>query len=300
MQYPKPLQYGDAVMIIAPAGPPSIEHILQAKQKFEEMGLFVIIGKSVHEKRGYLAGDDAVRLHDLHEAFTNPYVKGIFCARGGYGAGRLLPSINFELIRDNPKIFWGYSDITALHIAFGQLARLVTFHGPMMEEVGKGLDTLSFSSFKQLFRPHSIILEGAAFLHSFNCCITAPLVGGNLAVITSTLGTPYEIDTKDKLLLLEEIGEEPYRVDRMLNQLRLGKKFEQCAGVIFTSCHKCTSSKPALSISEILYDYIISYHIPLLYNLPVGHIQPNIGIPLGVPATINGQQKTLSISSGIK
>ncbi|MCM3734751.1 LD-carboxypeptidase [Bacillus cytotoxicus] len=300
MQYPEPLQYGDTVMIIAPAGPPSLDHILQAKQKFEEMGLCVIIGKSVQEKRGYLAGDDTVRLHDLHEAFTNPYVKGIFCARGGYGAGRLLPFINYELIRSNPKIFWGYSDITALHIAFGQFARLVTFHGPMMEEVGKGLDTLSFSSFNQLFRPCSIILEGGAFLHSFNCCITAPLVGGNLAVITSTLGTPYEIDTKNKLLLLEEIGEEPYRVDRMLNQLRLGKKFEQCAGVIFTSCHKCTSSKPALSISEILYDYIISYHIPLLYNLPVGHIQPNIGIPLGVPATINGKQKTLSISSGIK
>ncbi|WP_242217066.1 LD-carboxypeptidase [Bacillus cereus group sp. BfR-BA-01380] len=300
MQYPEPLQCGDIVMIIAPAGPPSVEHILQAKQKLGEMGLFVIIGKSVQEKRGYLAGDDTVRLHDLHEAFTNPYVRGIFCARGGYGTGRLLSSINYELIRDNPKIFWGYSDITALHIAFGQFARLVTFHGPMMEEVGKELDPLSFSSFKQLFHPYSIVLEAAAFLHSVNDCITAPLVGGNLAVITSTLGTPYEIDTKDKLLLLEEIGEEPYRVDRMLNQLRLGKKFEQCAGVIFTSCHNCTSSKPSLSISEILYDYIVSYNIPLLYDLPIGHIRPNIGIPLGVPATINGKQKTLSISSGIK
>ena len=299
MQYPKPLKYGDTVMIIAPAGPPSIEHILQAKQKLEELGLFVIIGQSVQEKRGYLAGDDAIRVHDLHKAFANPYVKAIFCARGGYGTGRLLPYINYALIRDNPKIFWGYSDITALHIAFGQFSQLVTFHGPMMEEVGKGLDSLSFSSFKQLFHPCSIISEGLEFIHSFSCSITAPLVGGNLAVITSTLGTPYEIDTRNKLLLLEEIAEEPYRIDRMLNQLRLGRKLEQCAGVIFASCHNCTSQKPSLSISEILYDYITSYNIPLLSGLPIGHIQPNVGVPLSVPATINGKQKTLSISSGI-
>ncbi|MCP1123030.1 LD-carboxypeptidase [Bacillus sp. 3103sda1] len=300
MQYPKPLKYGDTVMIIAPAGPPSIEHILQAKQKLEEIGLVVIIGQSVQEKRGYLAGDDAIRVHDLHKAFADPYVKAIFCARGGYGTGRLLSYINYALIRDNPKIFWGYSDITALHIAFGQFSQLVTFHGPMMEEVGKGLDSLSFSFFKQLFHPYSIILEGVEFIHSFSCSITAPLVGGNLAVITSTLGTPYEIDTKNKLLLLEEIAEEPYRIDRMLNQLRLGKKFEQCAGVIFASCHNCTSTKPSLSISDILHDHITSYNIPLLSGLPIGHIKSNIGVPLGVPATINGQQKILSISSGIK
>lgn len=300
MLQPNALQQGDTVMIIAPAGPPSIEGILTGKQILEQMGLSVITGQSVYEKHGYLAGNDAIRLQDLHESFANPAVKAVFCARGGYGSGRLLPHIHYELIQNNPKIFWGYSDITALHIAFAQYAKLITFHGPMIDELGKGIDSLSCSSFNQLFHPSSIILQAAECLvSSSTCTISAPLIGGNLTVLTSTLGSPYEIHTTNKIVLLEDIGEEPYRIDRMLNQLRLAGKFDDCAGVIFASCHNCISSKHSVSLQNILYDHLSPYHIPVLYGVPIGHIQPNIGIPLGVTVTINTARNTLLIPPGI-
>ncbi|WP_002149587.1 S66 peptidase family protein [Bacillus cereus] len=300
MIYPNALQKGDTVMIIAPSGPPTLENVLKGVNVLQEMGLFVIIGKSVYEKYGYLAGSDQVRLDDIHEAFTNTEVKAVFCVRGGYGSARLLPYIQYELIQRNPKIFWGYSDITALHTAFSRYAELVTFHGPMIEELGKGTDSLSLSSFNQLFHPYSSILYASeCIVPSSACTATGTLVGGNLAVLTSVIGSPYEISTANTLLLLEDIGEEPYRIDRMLNQLLLSGKFNECNGVIFSSCHDCNPSKPSQSLQTILYEYFMPYDIPVLFGLPIGHISPNIGIPLGATATINTNNKTLSISSGV-
>lgn len=179
MIYPNALKHGDTVMIIAPSGPPTIESVLKGVNVLQEMGLSVIIGKSIYEKYGYLAGSDQVRLDDIHEAFTNNEVKAIFCARGGYGSARILPHIQYEIIQQNPKIFWGYSDITALHTAFSRYAKLVTFHGPMIEEVGKGIDSLSLSSFNQLFHPYSSILSASeCIVPSSACTATGTLVGG--------------------------------------------------------------------------------------------------------------------------
>ncbi|QWU44234.1 LD-carboxypeptidase [Bacillus sp. NP247] len=300
MIYPNALKKGDTVMIIAPSGPPTLENVLKGVNVLQEMGLSVTIGKSVYEKYGYLAGSDQVRLDDIHEAFTNTEVKAVFCVRGGYGSARLLPYIQYEIIQRNPKIFWGYSDITALHTAFSRYAELVTFHGPMIEELGKGIDSLSLSSFNQLFHPYSSILYASeCIVPSSACTATGTLVGGNLAVLTSVIGSPYEISTANTLLLLEDIGEEPYRIDRMLNQLLLSGKFNECNGVIFSSCHDCNPSKPSQSLQTILYEYFMPYDIPVLFGLPIGHISPNIGIPLGATATINTNNKTLSISSGV-
>ncbi len=179
MIYPNALQQGDTVMIIAPSGPPTIENVLKGVKALQEMGLSVVIGKSVYEKYGYLAGRDQVRLDDIHEAFSNHEVKAVFCARGGYGSARLLPHIQYEIIRQNPKIFWGYSDITALHTAFSRYAKLITFHGPMVEELGKGIDSLSLSSFNQLFHPYSTILSASeCIVPSSSRTITGQLVGG--------------------------------------------------------------------------------------------------------------------------
>ncbi|UYX53823.1 LD-carboxypeptidase [Bacillus thuringiensis] len=300
MIYPNALKKGDTVMIIAPSGPPTLENVLKGVNVLQEMGLSVTIGKSVYEKYGYLAGSDQVRLDDIHEAFTNTEVKAVFCVRGGYGSARLLPYIQYEIIQRNPKIFWGYSDITALHTAFSRYAELVTFHGPMIEELGKGIDSLSLSSFNQLFHPYSSILYASeCIVPSSACTATGTLVGGNLAVLTSVIGSHYEISTANTLLLLEDIGEEPYRIDRMLNQLLLSGKFNECNGVIFSSCHDCNPSKPSQSLQTILYEYFMPYDIPVLFGLPIGHISPNIGIPLGATATINTNNKTLSISSGV-
>ena len=304
MQKPNALKIGDTVMIIAPSSPPNIENVMKMKLKIEQEGLHVLIGKGVTEKRGYLAGSDTNRVSDIHEAFSNSEVKAVLCATGGYGSGRLLQDIDFELIKNNPKIFWGYSDITALHIALQQNANLVTFHGPMMQECGaSNVPPETIASFKQLLEPLSFTFTASdkntypAFSHS----ITAPMTGGNLTVLTSTIGTPYEVDTRGKILFIEDIQEEPYRIDRMINQLRLARKFEECKGVIFGDFKDCGPKKrqESLTIAEIVYDHIVPFGLPVLSGFPIGHCSPNYGVPFGVPATMNGVDQTLSFEPGV-
>jgi muramoyltetrapeptide carboxypeptidase len=305
MRKPETLQSGDTVMIVAPASAVNIEQVMQGKAKLEQLGLNVIIGQSVFEKRAYLAGSNAVRARDLHEAFANKNVKAVICARGGYGSGRLLPLLDFDLIRLNPKIFWGYSDITALHIAILQEANFITFHGPMVQELGGAeLDELTISSFQQLFQPTALIFSAIYpnIYPSFSHSVTAPLVGGNLTILTSTLGTPYEIDTTDKILFIEDVDEEPYRIDRMLNQLRLAGKFDGCLGIVLGDFHNClpNNRKESLTISEVVYDHIVPYGMPILSGFPIGHCKPNHGIPLGALVTMDGLDQALVFEPGVK
>ncbi|UOY92676.1 LD-carboxypeptidase [Ectobacillus sp. JY-23] len=302
MNKPHMLQSGDTVMIVAPAGPVNKERVMRMKLRLEEMGLHVKLGDNMFRQNGFLAGEDALRLADLQEAITNPNIKAIFCSRGGYGSARLLPYLDFEPLQRQPKIFWGYSDITFLHIICNQLADLVTFHGPMMEECGaEDVAHETFSSLSQLFSPTSISLTASRhdyppFFHT----VRAPIIGGNLTVLLSTLGTQYEIDTRGKILLLEDIGEVPYRIDRMLNQLRLAGKFDDCVGILLTDFYDCEADgKPSLSMEEIVYTHIVPYGIPILSGFPIGHCTPNIGIPLGSYATMNGQSRTLTIEPGV-
>ncbi|MFB7141225.1 LD-carboxypeptidase [Gottfriedia sp. NPDC056225] len=304
MRKPNGLNLGDTVMIIAPSSPPNIDNVMKMKSKIEKAGLHVLIGKGVKEKRGYLAGSDENKVSDLHVAFSNSEVKAVLCATGGYGSGRLLQDIDFELIKNNPKIFWGYSDITALHIAFQQKANLVTFHGPMIQECGADhVLAETIASYKQLLEPLCLTFTASekntypAFSHS----VTAPMTGGNLTVLTSTIGTPYEVDTKGKILFIEDIQEEPYRIDRMINQLRLAKKFDDCVGVIFGDFNDCGPQKrqASLTIPEIVYDHIVPLGLPILSGFPIGHCSPNYGVPFGVPVTMNGADQTLSFEPGI-
>ncbi|MBO9129190.1 LD-carboxypeptidase [Bacillus sp. 165] len=301
---PVRLQQGNTVMILAPASPPKVEQVEKMKRKLEDMGLHVKMGKSVYEKHAYLSGSDSIRLHDFHEAFADKNVQGIFCARGGYGSGRLLDSIDFQLIKDNPKIFWGYSDITALHIAMQKHANLVTFHGPMMEECGA--DTIkqeTIASIAQLFEPREQIFQAADTCYpSFSNRVKGEMVGGNLTVLTSTLGTPYEIDVKGKILFIEDIGEEPYRIDRMLNQLRLAGKFEECKGVILGDFNDCGPKKrtDSLTIQEVVYDHIVPYQVPILSGFLIGHCKPNYGVPFGVLVMMNGADRTLIFEAGVR
>ncbi|MCP8968556.1 S66 peptidase family protein [Ectobacillus ponti] len=303
MQRPSCLQPGDTVMIVAPSSPADFDKVLLMKQKLEAMGLRVLLGDSAARQRGYLAGTDAARADDLHLAFSHPAVKAVFCARGGYGSARLLSLLDFPLIRRNPKIFWGYSDVTALHLAFGRHAGLVTFHGPMMEECGGGgVDAMTLSSFEQLFTPQFIMLAAQdEYIYPSFSSVTAPLTGGNLTVLASTLGTPYEVDTGGKILFLEDIGEEPYRLDRMLNQLKLAGKLQQCAGLILGSFSDCAPKRQSsLSLPEIIYDHVVPYGIPILSGFPLGHCRPHQGIPFGVPVTMNGEDQTLVFEPGVK
>lgn len=301
---PYRLQQGDKVGVIAPASPPNQENLERGIAYLEDLGLRVKVGKNVSRINGYLAGLDQERLDDLHEMFQDPEVKAVICACGGYGTGRIAEQIDYELIKCNPKIFWGYSDITFLHTAIRQKTGLITFHGPMLgSDIGKSdTHSLSKEGFKQLFEPSAFVytdqvspletlVEGEA---------SGELVGGNLSLLVSTLGTNFEIDTKSKLLLIEDINEEPRSVDRMLNQLYMAGKLKDANGILVGDFCNCIAKRDlTLALDEVIAYYVKLANKPALKGFLMGHCNPNISIPLGVPAKLNTLENRLIVDSGI-
>ncbi len=306
---PARLKPGDTVGLIAPASaafePKTIREGLETLQS---LGFKVKIGKHIKEKYGYLAGRDEKRVADLHDMFSDDEVNAIVALRGGYGSMRLLNLIDYDLIKNHPKIFIGYSDITSLNLAIYQQTGLVTFHGPVAIS--------SFSKYTQEYFwkilgstdvPGEIkhpdpenSLRPTAHLNTIRSGkATGRLVGGNLTLFTALLGTPYETDTTDAILFLEETGEEPYDVDRMLTQLILAAKFDRAVGIIFDKCSDCQPSdyKPAFSSSfsleEILEDRLGQLRCPVLYGLNVGHEADKPTLPMGIKATLDADRKVL-------
>ena len=285
LSVPQKLRKGDTVAVLATSGPCDASRLDAGVQYLQGLGLNVRVMQSCHASHGtYLAGSDAVRLQDLHTAFADPTVKGIIVARGGYGAARLLPYIDYDLLRRNPKIFVGYSDVTALHTAINQLCGFATFHGPMVTGISResSTDTVTLKS-----------LEDALFNARGTPPIVQPktlvpgrargvLTGGNLCVIASLLGTPYEIKTRGRILFLEEINEEPYRVDRLLLQLKLAGKLRDAAGIVLGDFTPETMQTLHMTISEI----IVPEGVPTVYGLSCGHALPNITLMLGGEFTL--------------
>jgi muramoyltetrapeptide carboxypeptidase len=263
---PRVLKAGDTVGLIAPASYTfDLWRLDDAAERVEALGLKPKFGKYVRGRRGFLSGTDRERLEDLHAMFADKSIAAVFALQGGYGTPRLLDQIDYELLHRNPKILLGYSDITALHLAIGKKAGLVTFHGPNM--IGtlppRTLELLK----KALFVPEPIgeianPEEQDPLNAEFPLRTVSPgvargrIVGGNLTLVSATMGTPFEIDTKDRILLIEDTGEAPYRIDRMLVQLRLAGKLQQAAGIVFGTCTDCAPSRSSfeltLSLSEVL------------------------------------------------
>ncbi|WP_198029968.1 S66 peptidase family protein [Oceanobacillus manasiensis] len=302
---PEKLQKGDHVGIIAPAGPIDNEKIQVAVPFFEKLGLQPILGKYIQQKNGYLAGTDQQRLEDLHDMFADPSIKAIICARGGYGTGRIAANLDYELIKQNPKIFWGYSDITYLHTAIRQKTDLVTFHGPMVvSDIARNeFDSLSASRFSQLFKSDTYTYtEEISPLHVISPGeAEGEIVGGNLSLLVSTLGTPYEIDTKDKILFIEDIGEEPYKVDGMLNHLRVAGKLEEVAGIVVGDFANATPTlDSSFTLQEVLDDYFHALGKPVLSGFKIGHCFPHVAVPFGVTAKLSSNKKTLKIEPGVR
>ncbi|HLR61489.1 MAG TPA: LD-carboxypeptidase [Lentibacillus sp.] len=300
------LAKGDIIGITAPASPADMKRVKETIPFFEQMGLHVKLGKTLDLKHGYLAGKDAGRLADFHQMIADDSIKAIIFARGGYGTARIADKIDYQLIRQNPKIIWGYSDITYLHTAIRQRTGLTTFHGPMpaSDVADNDFDELSASMFRQLFEPAALYYsENISPLNVIvpgEAC--AELVGGNLSLLISTLGTPYEIDTHGKLLLLEDIGEEPYRVDSMLNQLRLAGKLDAAAGIVIGDFAEADppEGKPSLSLDQVFYDYFYSLPCPVMSGFKIGHCFPHFSVPLGETAVINTTDKTLTVEAGMR
>ncbi|MDP4084375.1 MAG: LD-carboxypeptidase [Bacillota bacterium] len=301
---PMRLKSGDAVGVIAPASPPNMVDLERGICFLEGMGLKVILGKHLEKSIGYIAGTDNERLEDFHSVFENNEVKAVICARGGYGSAKFANQINYDLIKKNPKIFMGYSDITFLHTAIGRQTGMVTFHGPMVcSDFGQEtLSSITYHSIQLLFEP--MIMAYTEMISPLETIVEGvargPVTGGNLTLLTSTLGTKFELDTVGKLLFVEEIGEEPRCVDRMLNQLYMAGKLNHISGFLIGDFHECESKDvKSFTVKEVLDYYIKLVSKPSMSGFKMGHCSPNICIPLGVTATLNTCEKSLEIEAGV-
>lgn len=301
---PARLKPGDRIGIIAPASwPYHPEKAERGIKRFEKMGFQTCVGKTVYRKHGYLAGTDQERLEELHRMFADPEIQAIICVGGGYGSPRMADALDYDLIKANPKIFWGFSDITFLLNAMYQRTGLITFHGPMVSsDFGRAEDEihpLTLETLRQLLEPMSCVHdETIAPLYTVTeGQASGELVGGNLSLLVSSLGTPYEIDTNNKLLLIEEIEEDIYRIDRMLNQLRLAGKFDDAAGIVFGDFNNCQSGKrqETLSLIQVFQDHVSSSGKPAMGGFRIGHCTPNLAVPIGAAASMNTFEKTLRI-----
>lgn len=301
----KKLKFGDTIGFVAPSGAVRTAGAIErAVAETERMGFKVKLGESAGQRYGYLSGSDEVRARDINAMFADDEVDAIVCLRGGYGAMRILDRLDYELIRKHPKIFVGFSDITALHIALLNRCDLVTFHGPMAAAnwAGSPLDDFSRESmYKALMcsEPVGELKNPPAFPKQTVNPGRAEgvLVGGNLMLIASSLGTPWEIDTKDRIIFIEEVGERTYCVDRMLTQLRLAGKFQDCAGVVFGDFADCPIEYPefGLSLEEIIRDVVAPCGKPVFTGLRCGHCSPKLTLPFGVKCRMDADACTLTV-----
>lgn len=308
---PKVLKKGDTVGLVTPSTyVSSPDEIATAVRTAEYFGLKVKMGANVRKRNGYLGGSIAERAADVNAMFADPEVKAIFAIRGGYGSAQILPALDYEAIARHPKIFQGYSDITAMHLAIHQRTGLVTFHGPVMLS---GFSSYTIEHFRRaLFetRPVGAVSNPAESNplrpnHTLRAVrggvATGPIVAGNLTLISTTMGTPYEIDTRGKILCIEDVGEEPYAMDRMLTQLRLAGKLDAAAGIVFGECARCTPREfrpgfdSTFSLGEIVDDILGGLKIPVLAGLTFGHTADQLTLPLGCRATLDADKGTLTI-----
>jgi len=301
---PKSLYKGARIAIVAPASCLKVEGeerekvLTQVVQVLADIGLEAVLYPTCRGGYGYLGGTDEERAKDIMDAFTDPSIDGIFCLRGGYGVQRMLDLLDFDKIKENPKWFAGYSDITALHIALNQKCELVTYHAPMpsTEMIDEKYDAYTKEWLeKAMFEG----LQGE--LPSYTECETmnvgkaeGVLCGGNLSLVSSSLGTPYEIDTKGKILFLEDVGESPYRIDGMINHMRLAGKFDDCVGIVMGYYTNCETEDAVMTLKQIFKD-LLPEDKPVILNYSCGHDLPTMTLPLGKMAKLDADAKTLTI-----
>lgn len=304
---PKRLKAGDTVGVIAPSSGLSREAFDKALQNLEDLGFQAKVGKFARKENGFFAGTDKERLEDLHQAFADAEIKAVWCVRGGYGAARLLPDIDFNLIRRNPKIFIGFSDITALLTAIFQNCGLVTFHGPVASsEYSDYSKTHVINTLMGASAPYKIELSAYHQTQTSNLFRTETivagkargrLVGGNLSLLAALCGTPFALkNPKGKILFLEDVNEQPYRIDRMLTQLRQSIDLKQFAGIVLGVFENCNPRTPnTQSLLEVLKDRLGDLGIPVIYGLSFGHIRDQFTLPVGIKAELDTEKATLTL-----
>ncbi len=289
---PSRLNRGDSIGVISPAGPVTRSHLEADLHFLKTKGFKVHVAPHVYDRKEYLAGKDEDRLSDLQHMFQNPDIKAIFCSRGGYGSLRLLDRIDYDLIRKNPKIFVGYSDITALLTAIFKKTGLITFHGPMV----RGLSSLPETAWRNLIRiitSEQPAAAGPMKGHPLSSGKAAgPIMGGNLSLICRLLGTPFMPNLAGCILFIEDRGEALYRVDRMLTHLALSGSIQGINGLIVGQFLDC--GDPA-AIDHLIKERFGFMNIPITAGFPLGHGTENTTLPLGIVAELDTDAMTLSL-----
>ncbi|HHV45810.1 MAG TPA: LD-carboxypeptidase [Tissierellia bacterium] len=300
MIFPEKLNKGDTVAIVAPSSPVSKEEADKCKKLVEDMGYNVKMGKCTYRSiHGYSAGTGEERAEEINQMFADKEVKAIWCIRGGDTSSHTLDKIDFYIIRKNPKIFVGYSDITNLHVNFNQKCELITFHGPMVKSnMLNNYDQFTKESFeKALNMEEELILEnpsGEEFKVMIDGYAEGIIVGGNLSLLTSMIGTPYEVDTKGKILFIEEVEESVRRIDRMMYQLKYSGKLDDAVGIIFGDFTDCPNEKDeCYTVFDMLKDVLADYKKPVMYNIKSGHCYPMSTIPLGTKCIMDTGSKLI-------
>lgn len=295
---PRRLKPGDTIGVVAPASDLKDESILQGIQKLESLGFTVKQGKHLWDRHGYLAGTDEDRVADLHDCIADEGVHGIIAARGGFGCARLLPLIDWELIRRSPKIIQGYSDITVLLLAIAKECGFETYHGPMV--VGgfpesPALPVESFLACQVEDRQQRFNAETHGFRFITGGEATGPLYGGCLTLLMNLCGTRYLPSFAGAILFLEDIAEEPYRLDRSLTQLKMATDVGQVAGVITGRLHNCDPEEPhrSFTFEDVLLDHFGPAGVPIATDFPAGHGIPQVTLPLGRTTTIDAAAGTV-------
>ncbi len=290
---PQHLKPGDTIGIVAPAGPFDPEKFMQGKTVLETMGFRIFYDESIFEQHGFLAGTDTRRAAQINRLFADPSIRAILCARGGYGSMRILPLLDYQTIQMNPKIFMGFSDVSALLSVLCEQCGLITFHGPMVTSLA-GATEKTVSAMKTALTsdgPFKLVPEEGKTIKTGSC--SGMLCGGNLTTLCHLVGTPYSPNFKGKILILEDVGEMTYRIDRMLTQMKLAGCFNDMAGLILGAFKKCG---PLDEIVEI-FDYIFhDADLPILAGFDIGHGKTNLTVPLGQDATLDAGKKRLYVS----
>lgn len=295
---PKRLPAGATIGLVAPGSP------IYSSSQFDKMisdlkglGYNLKLGKHIKDRNGYLAGKDEDRAQDVMDMFSDDGVDGILCTRGGWGCNRILPLLDFEVIKSNPKVFSGFSDITSLHLAIQKKTGLVTFHGPVGKSewneftLGSWLNVVQNAKAVDYLLPEGeedqfIINPGTA---------SGRLLGGNLTVLVSMIGSDYLPDFHDSILFLEDIGEDVYRIDRMLTQLKLAGILDELNGLVFGKCTECEAGTNSLTLKEVFDDHLSKLDIPAFYGAMISHKENNVTIPVGVDATMNADTMSFQL-----
>lgn len=295
--FPSRLKPGDTIGVAAPASPFDRDKFWRGIAVLKAMGLSVAIPELIFENEGYLAGSDKQRAQVLNQLFADPAIDAIICARGGYGSIRLLQSIDFQTIKANPKLFVGFSDISALLASFYSKCGLVTVHGPVVTtladappETVEALRTFFYSGQVPVIFPENGVTIKAGIA-------SGPVIGGNLTTLCHLMGTPFEPDFAGHILFLEEIGEALYRIDRMLTQMKLAGIFEKIEGVVLGSFEKCGRRE---KIYELVDHVFHDMDVPILAGLGIGHGQSNAMLPVGLQASIDAERQIFSYYESLK